>query len=59
MSDTVGLSHMFSMRDSNTDEFLLFKKSTEGEIIVKHHYAGYYRRCVATAESYSLLCWLL
>jgi hypothetical protein len=59
VNESVGLSHMFFMSDSNTDEFLLLKKSTGEEIIIKHDYAGYYRRCVATAESFSLLCWLL
>lgn len=59
MNESVGLSHKFSVSDSDTDEFLLLKKSTEEEIIIKHDYAGYYRRRVATVESFSLLCWRL
>lgn len=47
---------MFSMSNSNTDGFIMLKKSTEEKIIVKHHFAGDDRRRVATAESFSSLC---
>lgn len=56
MSGFVGLSYMFSMSNSNTDGFIMLKKSTEEKIIVKHHSAGDDRRRVATAESFSSLC---
>lgn len=49
---------MFSMSYSNTDGFLMFNKSTE-DIVVKHRSAGDYKKCVATAENFSSLCWLL
>lgn len=58
MSGFVGLSYMFSMSNSNTDGFIMLKKSTEEKIIVKQHFAGDDRRRVATAESFSSLCFL-
>lgn len=46
------------MSYSNADGFLMFKKSTE-DTVIKQPSAGDYRRHVATAESFSSLCWLL
>jgi hypothetical protein len=58
-SDSARLSYVFSMINSNTDEFLTFKELNRRRTYSKTPLSGDCMRCTATAESFSSLCWLL